>query len=68
MRQQQETHGHVIANKVPVALVGVELDGEATGVTQRLWGSRLVHNSGEPGYQGESSCQPQTGTQLSRCL
>lgn len=45
------TYGHVVAHKVPIALVSVKLDGKATRVTQGLWGSRLMHNSGESGVQ-----------------
>lgn len=46
------TYRHVVANKVPVAFIGVELDRESTSVTQRLWGARLMDHSGEPGNQG----------------
>ncbi len=52
MCKREGTYGHVVANKVPVAFVGVELDRESTSVTQRLWGAGLMNHSGEPGNQG----------------
>lgn len=51
-RKVIRAYRHVVPNKVPVALIGVELDGESTSVAKRFWGARLVHHSGEPGNQG----------------
>lgn len=50
--KQEGTYRHVVANKVPVPFIGVELDRESTSVTQGLWGARLMNHSGEPGDQG----------------
>ena len=50
--KKEGTHGHVVADEVPVAFIGVELDRESTSVTQRLWGARLMNHGGEPGNQG----------------
>ena len=50
--RESTAYRHVVANKVPVALICVELDGEATCVTQGFWGARLMHHSGEPGVDG----------------
>ena len=36
-----EEYGRVVADEVPVSVLGVELDGEATGVTGRVRGPRL---------------------------
>lgn len=36
-RMGKATYRHVVADKVPVALIGVELDREATSVAQGLW-------------------------------
>ena len=33
-----EEHGHVVADHVKVPLLGIELDGETTGVAERLCG------------------------------
>ena len=52
MCKQESTYRHVVADKVPVAFFGVELDRESTRVTQRLWGASLMNHSGEPGNQG----------------
>lgn len=52
MCKEESTYRHIVADKVPVAFVGVELDRESTRVTQRLWGASLMNHSGESGNQG----------------
>ena len=43
-----EEDGGVVANEIPVALLGVELGSEATGVTGGIGGARLASNGREP--------------------
>ena len=52
MCKEKGTYRHVVADKVPVAFIGVELDRESTSVTQGLWGPSLMNHSGESGNQG----------------
>ena len=47
-----EEDGRVVAGHVPVALLGVELDGEASGVSFRVSRALLASNSGESGEDG----------------
>ena len=49
-----EEDRHVVAHQVPISLASVELDCEATRVTQSLRGLTLVHHSGESDNQGSS--------------
>lgn len=38
-RVDSSAHWEVVANQVPVALLGVKLDGKSTWVSQPLWGA-----------------------------
>ena len=46
-RVLDEEHRHVVADQVPVALVGVELGGEATHVARQVEGSLVTGHRGE---------------------
>ena len=46
-RVLDEEHRHVVADQVPVALVGVELDGEAAHVARRVLGATFARHGGK---------------------
>lgn len=48
-RIADEEDGRVVEDPVMVALVGVELDGEATGIAGGIWGTLLAADGGEAG-------------------
>lgn len=48
----EEEDGSVVSDKVPVALLGLELDGETTGVTGVVAGARLATDGGEADGDG----------------
>ena len=47
-----EEDGRVVADQVPVALLGVELHRKAPGVPRRVRGAALAAHSAEPHRQG----------------
>ena len=49
-----EEDGSVVAHQVPVALLGVKLDGEPTRVTGRIGRARLSAHSAKASRQGSS--------------
>jgi hypothetical protein len=51
-RVPDEEDGGVVADHVPVALLGVKLDGEPTRVTGRIGRARFSADSTKTGRQG----------------
>jgi hypothetical protein len=52
-----EEDGRVVADEIPVALVGVELDGEAAHVALGVGGAALAGDGGEAEEGSRSSCR-----------
>src|SRR5690606_4182623 len=51
-RIAEEEHWRVVTNKIPVALLGVELQSETTNVPLGIGGTALAGHSGETSEQG----------------
>ena len=50
-RVAHEEHRRVVADQIPVAFLGVELDGEAADVALGIGGAAFAGDGGEPGEQ-----------------
>ena len=46
-RVLDEEHRHVVAHQVPIAFIGIELDGKAAHIARRVFGAPLTRHGGK---------------------